>query len=78
LAATVAQLCAESAEFAALWRRYDVRVKSGARRAFDHPEAGRFELTSEILTAPDGQRFVAFQPGTDGDTAAIARLALTA
>jgi transcriptional regulator with XRE-family HTH domain/plasmid stabilization system protein ParE len=78
LAATVAQLCAESADFAALWRRYDVRVKSGARRAFDHPEAGRFELTSEILTAPDGQRFVAFQPGTDGDTAAIARLALTA
>lgn len=81
LAATVAELCAESAEFALLWRRYDVRVKSGARRAFDHPEAGRFELTSEILTAADGQRFVAFQAGatgTDGDTVARAALALLA
>ena len=77
LAAMVAELSAESPDFALLWRRYDVRVKSGARRAFDHPEAGRFELTSEILTAADGQRFVAFQPGTDSATAAVARLALS-
>lgn len=78
LAAMVAELCDESAEFALLWRRYDVRVKSGARRAFAHPEAGRFELTSEILTAADGQRFVAFQAGTDATArAAVARLALT-
>lgn len=78
LAAMVAELSDESTDFALLWRRYDVRVKSGARRAFDHPEAGRFELTSEILTAADGQRFVAFQPGTDaGARAAVARLALS-
>jgi len=77
LAAMVADLSAGSADFALLWRRYDVRVKSGARRVFDHPETGRFELTSEILTAADGQRFVAFQPGTDSATAAVARLALS-
>ena len=78
LAAMVADLSAGSADFALLRRRYDVRVKSGARRVFDHPAAGRFELTSEILTAADGQRFVAFQPGTDaGARAAVARLALS-
>jgi hypothetical protein len=41
-------------------------VKGGALRTFHHPEVGRFELTSEILTAVDGQRFVTFQaqPGS--------------
>jgi transcriptional regulator with XRE-family HTH domain len=57
----VAELAAESAEFAELWRRYDVRTKSGARRTFRSPEVGPFELTSEILTAVGGQRFVVFQ-----------------
>lgn len=62
LAALVAELAAASADFAELWRHYDVRVKRGSRRAFHHPAVGRFELTSEILTAVDGQRFVVFQP----------------
>lgn len=61
LAALVTELSAASAEFAELWQHYDVRVKSGSRRTFDHPAVGRFELTSEILTAVGGQRFVAFQ-----------------
>ncbi|MEV4512727.1 helix-turn-helix transcriptional regulator [Dactylosporangium sp. NPDC049525] len=60
-AALVDELSGRSAEFADLWAHYDVRVKSGARRTFQHPEAGRLELTSEILTAVDGQRFVTFQ-----------------
>jgi transcriptional regulator with XRE-family HTH domain len=66
LAALVTELSAASAEFTALWQHYDVRVKSGARRTFQHPAVGRFELTSEILTAVGGQRFVAFQarPGS--------------
>jgi len=64
--ALVAELSDKSPEFAALWEHYDVRTKSGSRRVFQHPDVGRFELTSEILTAVDGQRFVTFQaiPGT--------------
>jgi hypothetical protein len=38
---------------------------------------GRFELTSEILTAVDGQRFVAFQAAPDSsDHDAITLLAM--
>jgi transcriptional regulator with XRE-family HTH domain len=79
LAALVAELSSASADFADLWRHYDVRVKSGSRRAFHHPAVGRFELTSEILTAVDGQRFVAFQaePGSaDHDAVTLLALAL--
>ena len=61
LAALTTELSAASPDFAELWRHYDVRVKSGSRRTFHHPDAGRFELTSEVLTAPDGQRLVTFQ-----------------
>lgn len=77
LAALVSTLRAASPEFARLWQHYDVRVKSGSRRTFHHPAVGRFELTSEILTAPDGQRFVAFQaaPGSP-DHDAVTLLAL--
>lgn len=67
----VAELCGSSAEFADLWAHYDVREKSGARRTFHHPAAGRLELTSEILTAVDGQRFVTFraEPGSPSQAA---------
>jgi transcriptional regulator with XRE-family HTH domain len=77
LAALVTELSAVSAEFAELWQHYDVRVKSGARRMFHHPVVGRFELTSEILTAVDGQRLVAMQaaPGS-ADHDAITLLAM--
>jgi transcriptional regulator with XRE-family HTH domain len=57
----VTELTQASAEFTRLWRHYDVRVKRGTRRAFNHPSVGPLELTSEILTAVDGQRFVTFQ-----------------
>jgi transcriptional regulator with XRE-family HTH domain len=77
-AGIVGELCAESPEFARLWRDYDVRVKSGARRAFHNRSAGRFELTSEVLTVNDGQRLVVFQaaPGT-ADHEALTRLTQT-
>ncbi|MEU4220323.1 helix-turn-helix transcriptional regulator, partial [Actinoplanes sp. NPDC026623] len=68
LDALVTELSAAATEFAELWRHYDVRVKSGSRRTFRHPAVGRFELTSEILTAVDGQRFVAFQAMTPAAT----------
>jgi hypothetical protein len=79
LAALTGELCAASAEFDELWRTYEVRAKSGAQRVFRHPAVGRLTLTSEILTAPDGQRFVAFQP-QPGSAAqdAVALLSLAA
>ncbi|NUT47987.1 MAG: helix-turn-helix domain-containing protein [Saccharothrix sp.] len=61
LAALVAELSASSAEFAELWRHYDVMVKSGSRRTFTSP-TGPITLTSEILTAADGQRLAVFRP----------------
>ncbi|MBF5002203.1 helix-turn-helix domain-containing protein [Nocardia sp. BSTN01] len=66
LAALTDELCAATVDFEALWAHYDVRAKRGTRRMFRHPAVGRMELTSEILTAADGQRFVAFQaePGS--------------
>jgi transcriptional regulator with XRE-family HTH domain len=79
LDALVSALAVESAEFAELWQRYDVRVKSGARRTFEHPAVGRFELTSEILTAPDGQRFAVFQAAAksaDADALTLLSMAL--
>jgi hypothetical protein len=79
LDALVGPLATESPEFAELWAHYDVRVKSGARRAFQHPAVGRFELTSEILTAADGQRLAVFQadPGTpDADALTLLAMAL--
>jgi transcriptional regulator with XRE-family HTH domain len=74
----VTELNATSPSFAKLWRHYDVRVKSGSRRAFQHPLVGRFELTSEILTTVDGQRFVVFQaPPGSPDHDALQLLSLT-
>jgi hypothetical protein len=69
----VADLCATSDEFAALWQRCDVRANRGGARTFYHPSVGRFELTTEILTDSDGLRFVAFQapPGSPGHQAAV-------
>ncbi|GAA3197611.1 helix-turn-helix transcriptional regulator [Dactylosporangium siamense] len=72
--ALVAGLSRDSARFADLWAHYDVREKSGARRTFQHPRAGRLELTSEILTAVDGQRFVTFQVDPDTPDHAALRL----
>jgi transcriptional regulator with XRE-family HTH domain len=78
LTALVTELSATSPEFAQLWQHYDVRVKSGSRRTFHHPAVGQFELTSEILTAVDGQRFVAFQAAagsTDHDAITLLAMA---
>ncbi|WP_123747303.1 helix-turn-helix transcriptional regulator [Saccharothrix texasensis] len=62
LAALVAELSAASAEFAALWRHYDVKVKSGSRRTFRDAAGNHVDLISEILTAADGQRLAVFRP----------------
>jgi transcriptional regulator with XRE-family HTH domain len=62
LAALVSDLSSTSPDFATLWQHYDVKVKTGSRRTFHHPTTGHLTLTSEILTAPDGQRLAVFRP----------------
>jgi hypothetical protein len=49
-----------SNDFAQLWRAYDVRVNRGGVRTFEHPDLGRIDLATEILTSAEGHRFVAF------------------
>ncbi|MET7773608.1 transcriptional regulator [Nocardia sp. NPDC005366] len=79
MTALTSELCSASVDFEELWAHYDVRIKRGTRRIFRHPAVGRMELTSEILTAADGQRFVAFQaePGSP-DRDAVTLLGLVA
>ncbi|GAA2610451.1 transcriptional regulator [Paractinoplanes durhamensis] len=77
-AALVEELVAVSSDFADLWAHYDVRIKSGTQRAFQHPAVGRLELNSEVLTVADGQRLVIFQavPGSpSADALALLSLA---
>lgn len=78
LEALVTELSAASAEFAGLWQHYDVRVNSGGLRRFRHPAVGLFELTSEVLTAVDGQRLLVFQAPSGADHDAITLLAMAA
>ncbi|GIF25974.1 transcriptional regulator with XRE-family HTH domain [Actinoplanes tereljensis] len=78
-AAIVEELVAVSGEFADLWAHYDVRVKSGTQRSFQHPAVGRLDLNSEVLTVADGQRLVVFQavPGSpSADALALLSLAV--
>jgi MmyB-like transcription regulator ligand binding domain len=68
LTALVGELVVKSDEFATMWKRYDVKVKGGGRKHFNHPDIGRFTLDYEVLLpAPsDDQRLVVYQaaPGS--------------
>ena len=77
LAALVSEVSAESAEFARLWRRYDLRYRRSEAKAFHHPEVGDFTLSFEVLNFDDGLRLSVFQaePGT-ADHDALKLLAL--
>lgn len=79
-AALVTEMCEASGEFAALWRRHDVRVKRGGQTAFRHPVIGPLTLANEVLgNAGDGQRLVVYQaaPGT-AEHDALVLLSMTA
>ena len=54
--AMVRELCEQSAEFDALWRRHDVLEREGGERAFHHPRYGALlyrQLTLRVAHAPD-------------------------
>jgi hypothetical protein len=75
----VAELSVKSADFAEMWRRYDVGTHTGQEKAFRHPRVGLLTLSYEVLTPArtDGQRLVVYQavPGTP-DHDALLLLAL--
>ena len=77
LAALVEEVSASSAEFALLWRRYDLRYRRSEAKAFHHPEVGDFTLSFEVLNFDDGLRLSILQaePGTP-DHDALKLLAL--
>lgn len=77
LAALVEEISAASAEFARLWKRYDLRYRRSQAKAFHHPEVGNLTLDFEVLNLDDGLRLSIFQaePGTP-DHDALKLLAL--
>lgn len=65
--ALVAQLLAESHEFAEVWARHEVAAHSEQRKTLVHPELGEVELDCQVLHSEDrGQRLLVFTatPGT--------------
>jgi transcriptional regulator with XRE-family HTH domain len=49
LAALIKELIVESAEFAALWQDHEVRSLGRKSKVFNHPDAGRIELTYQAF-----------------------------
>jgi transcriptional regulator with XRE-family HTH domain len=64
-------------DFAALWRRHDIRPTRDEIKLFDHPEAGRLVLRRQslIVAGAEDQVIIVYQPepGSDGADA-LARL----
>ncbi|WP_432536698.1 helix-turn-helix domain-containing protein [Kineococcus arenarius] len=68
------ELSAGSSEFAALWKRHDVRGKTREAKAFRHPQVGEFSLMSQTFDVRDsrGQQLVVYTadaPGGAGEMA---------
>ena len=79
LAELVDELTTHSPEFARLWQRYDIRLRRGEPKTFQHPQVGTITLTYEVLQLGDGHRMSVYQPApgsTDQD--ALKLLALLA
>ncbi|GAA1372714.1 helix-turn-helix transcriptional regulator [Streptomyces beijiangensis] len=63
----VAELCATSEEFAALWEEHEVAVRRSAVKRFIHPVVGLLELDCEVLAVAErGQNLIVHsaRPGT--------------
>lgn len=64
----VGELLLKSPEFARLWERYDVRIRSYGRKTFHHPEVGELTLGFQPLRleGTPGHQLLAYnaEPGT--------------
>lgn len=61
VSALIAELLDNSAEFARLWQRHDVRQRRADTKPFHHPRVGDFTLTYEVLYLANGQRMTVYQ-----------------
>jgi transcriptional regulator with XRE-family HTH domain len=65
----IGELAVASPDFARLWSRHDVTAGVSRRKAFNHPQAGSFELEPEVMTlAGDQQTLCVYraEPGSAG------------
>jgi transcriptional regulator with XRE-family HTH domain len=72
LSRLIGDLTLGSLEFSGLWSAHSVGDCGGATRVYQHPVAGRMELTIEMLTLEDdGQRVAIFtaEPGSASEAA---------
>lgn len=77
LAGLVQMLCAESAEFADLWERRVVKVKSTGRKRVNHPDVGRLTIEYDVLTplGDTAQRLVVYRAADAASQQALDRIA---
>ena len=63
----VADLLAESPEFAQLWESHEVAVRRSEQKRIQHPEVGLLDFLCEKLTGVNGETLVVLypRPGTD-------------
>jgi transcriptional regulator with XRE-family HTH domain len=75
--ALVAALQAESAEFAELWARHEVKSPAGTVKRFVHPQIGVLTLDCQMLTAENRtERLVVFTPIGPEDADRLALLSV--
>ncbi|WP_405056409.1 helix-turn-helix transcriptional regulator [Kribbella sp. NBC_01505] len=77
LAELVRMLCAESREFATLWERRDVKVKSTGRKHLNHPDVGRLTVEYDVLTplGDTAQRLIVYRAVDAASQQALDRIA---
>jgi hypothetical protein len=77
LAALVGELTAKSPDFARLWARHAVRVRSAGRKRFQHPVVGAFTVDYETMHVGGGAQTLTVYHTAPGspDADALALLA---
>ncbi|GAB3932066.1 hypothetical protein GCM10029976_037440 [Kribbella albertanoniae] len=77
LAELVRTLCDESSEFAELWARRDVKVKSTGRKRLNHPDVGRLTVEYDVLTplGDTAQRLIVYRAIDAASQRALDRIA---
>ncbi|WP_039937298.1 helix-turn-helix transcriptional regulator [Streptomyces himastatinicus] len=62
----VRELCAGSAEFAALWARHEIGVNRTMAKTMVHPVAGLLDLRCELLSVPGSSQRLMFYTAAPG------------
>lgn len=72
----VADLCAQSADFAAMWRDHDVRRPSEGTKHTHHPQVGAIALDYSVFSVddPPGLSMVVYSPATATDAERVRQL----